>query len=88
MLNGVVAAERTLAAPGKIRSIDCNLNLGNQFRGWSNSFPGKLDEVRISNVVRSDDWIKATYDTIKNNSTFTTYGAAREQTRGFRVILM
>ena len=87
LLNGVVAAERTLAAPGKIRSTVGNLHLGNQFRGWNNSFPGKLDEVRISNVARSTDWIKAIYDTIKNNAAFTTYGAASEQAKGLMIFI-
>ncbi len=42
------------------------------------AWPGKIDEVRISSVRRSDDWLKATYDTVKNNATFTAYGAAKE----------
>ena len=49
-------------------------------------FNGSIDEFRISNVARSSDWVKATYDTIKNNATFTAYGAAREQVRGLRVM--
>ena len=38
--------------------------LGNSHSWDGAAFPGKLDEVRISKVARSDDWIKATYDTI------------------------
>ena len=64
-----------------------NLHLGNQFKSWSSSFPGKLDEVRVSNVARSADWVKATYDTIANNSTFMTYGDARDQVKGFLIIV-
>ena len=41
-------------------------------------FNGSVDEFRISNVTRSSDWVKATYDTVKNNATFTTYGAAKK----------
>ena len=29
-------------------------------------FPGKIDEVRISSVARSDDWVVASHDTIAN----------------------
>ena len=50
-------------------------------------FNGSLDELRISSVARSKNWVKATYDTIKNNAAFTTYGAARGQMKGFIVIL-
>ena len=51
------------------------------------NYMGKLDEVRISNVVRSDAWILATHDTIAENATFTTYGAAHANIRGTVVFL-
>ena len=35
-------------------------------------FPGYIDEVRISNVARSDDWITAQY--LSMNNSFITYG--------------
>ena len=41
--------------------------LGNGHQWDAHAFPGKLDEVRISNIARSDDWVKATYDTIAGN---------------------
>ena len=37
-------------------------------------FNGAVDELRISNVTRSTPWVKATYDTIAYNATFTHYG--------------
>ena len=44
--------------------------------GWVaatySTFPGKIDEVRISRVVRSAAWIKATHDTITSDD-FATY---------------
>ena len=46
-----------------------------------NSFPGKIDEVRISSVVRSAAWVKASHDTVME-STFATYGPARENKKG------
>lgn len=41
-------------------------------------FPGVIDEVRISNVSRSQSWITATYNNLGSPSTFTTnaYGNA------------
>ncbi len=38
------------------------------------SFPGRIDEVRISKVARSEAWIKATHDTV-TASGFATYEA-------------
>ncbi len=40
----------------------------------ANAFPGSLDEIRISSVVRSDAWIAATYATIADE-TFASYEA-------------
>ena len=45
-------------------------------------FNGSIDELRISNVTRSSDWVKATYETIKNNATFSTYSSAKENGKG------
>ncbi len=38
-------------------------------------FPGSIDEVRISNITRSADWIKAEYNNQSSPSTFYTVGA-------------
>ena len=44
--------------------------------GWSNAyaFPGQIDEVRISRVARSPDWISATSDCVAEDS-FASYEA-------------
>ena len=39
------------------------------------AFPGKLDEIRISNIARSADWIKTGYNNQNNLSTSATPGA-------------
>ena len=85
-LNGAVSAEKALTYGGIVRSTVGNLHLGNQFQSWSSSFPGKLDEVRLSSVARSADWIKATHDTIAVPN-FATYGEATRIVRGLSVIL-
>ena len=46
--------------------------LGGQAKANNGSFPGAIDEVRISNIARSADWIKATYDTV-NDPAFASY---------------
>lgn len=50
------------------------------------SWPGKIDEVRISKVARSDAWLKATYDTIKK-ADFATCGEVVRNTKGFVIIV-
>lgn len=47
-------------------------------------YPGVVDELRISKVARSVDWIKTTYDTV-NNASFAAYGAVRSN--GFCIIV-
>ncbi len=56
----------------KINAGAADLHLGNFQVGDARNFPGKIDEVRISNVSRSAAWVKATYDTISSAS-FATY---------------
>lgn len=41
--------------------------------GISGSWDGLIDEVRISAVARSDDWIKATYRSIAGGGTYYTF---------------
>jgi hypothetical protein len=35
--------------------------------GYTNFFNGTIDEVEVSNIARSDDWIKLCYETQKSN---------------------
>ena len=51
-----------------------------------NSFPGSIDEVRISRVARSADWVKASHDTV-TESAFAVYGAAKENGRQGMIII-
>ena len=58
------------------------LYLGNNqmYFGFTAPFPGLIDEVRISNVARSADWVKASYDTVRNES-FTFYEVPNDWTK-------
>jgi hypothetical protein len=49
------------------------LYLGNEKGKSANSYRGIIDEVRLSTVTRSADWVKATYDSIANNDQFAVY---------------
>ena len=61
--------------------------VGNTARSGKDAYSGKLDEVRISSVSRSDDWIKATYDSIRNTKTFVSYGTAKKQEKGLLILI-
>ncbi|NLE42661.1 MAG: DUF2341 domain-containing protein, partial [Lentisphaerae bacterium] len=63
-------------ATGNVPATTANLHLGILNAGYGNSWQGKLDEVRISNVARSADWLQATWKTVADNTGFATYGQA------------
>ena len=73
---GKVGSDKTLSF-STINPSDGYLHLGNfsrqnYYNADTRNFPGKIDEVRISNVARSADWMQATHDTVANAS-FATY---------------
>lgn len=43
-------------------------------------FNGTMDEVRVSNTIRSGDWINQTYQLIANHNSFVIYGSAESET--------
>ena len=43
----------------------------------SAAFPGQIDELRISNVARSADWVKATHDCVAD-ANFAAYGVGND----------
>lgn len=54
-----------------------NLWIGNTDQVVKNEgFDGRIDEIRISNIVRSADWLLAEYNNQKTSSTFVTISAA------------
>ena len=75
-LNGgsvATKAESNAKATGSGSEVNHNLGSG----GGVRVFPGSIDEVRVSNVARSADWVKASHDTVTESS-FATYGPAGE----------
>ena len=52
--------------------------LGDNFATGNNRCQGKIDELRISNVARSADWIQASHDCAEN-AAFATYTASTAQ---------
>ncbi len=52
-----------------------HLRLGESQENSADDFEGNIDEARISNSVRSQDWIITTYNSINNPSTFYNMGS-------------
>ena len=84
-VNGSVSASAA-GGDNPIKAIPSsgNLHLGNahNYTGYNLPFPGMIDEVRISNVARSPEWLRTTYDMIKGNANFSTYGNAKANKTG------
>ena len=49
---------------GRVFAGTAGLHLGCLGLNDSRNFPGRIDEVRISRVARSADWVKASHDTV------------------------
>jgi hypothetical protein len=74
--NGVLAA--TAAKSGSPVNSAADWVIGAW--GTSRNFLGGLDEIRFSNKVRSDDWLKLSYETQKSGATALTFGATTTPT--------
>ncbi len=57
---------------GTLNQSDTATGFGVGYNGTDTPFDGIIDEVRISNIVRSADWIEAQYKSM--NLTFNTFG--------------
>lgn len=68
-VDGVQVSSGTVTAVGNNTST---LNIGSFDTGAGYLFTGKIDEARVSNVVRSADWIKTQYNNQSATSTFYT----------------
>jgi autotransporter-associated beta strand protein len=71
-VDGVQAA--TDSTPGAANTQNSTVYFGLE-TGSTRYFKGPLDEIRISNVKRSSNWVWAVYQNIASNSTFVGYAA-------------
>ena len=63
----------TPAVIGGAVSIGCRYSFDSYY------FPGMLDEIRVSSVIRSSNWIRACFMNMASNSVFNSYGAPEYQ---------
>ena len=64
--------ETSVTAVGPINGGSNKVTIGMFDTSTSNPYDGLIDEIRISNVARSDDWIATQYNTQDDPSTFFT----------------
>jgi len=78
-LGGRLDAER--ASSGALQTnLNQSARIGADYNNGSSGdlnyfFPGKMDEIRVSSVVRSSDWVWAVYQNMASNNVFQSYGA-------------
>jgi beta-glucanase (GH16 family) len=70
-LNGDMVATGTATANNNLTDV----NLAREYTS-GRYFNGRLDEVRISNVARSTNWLWATWQNLASHATFSSYGPA------------
>ena len=81
-LAGELVDTTTPSSPMNTATVTNNLAplcLGNKATNSANRCQGKIDELRISRVARSADWVKASHDCVEN-AAFATYTASATQT--------
>ncbi|MEI8310226.1 MAG: LamG-like jellyroll fold domain-containing protein, partial [Verrucomicrobiota bacterium] len=80
-LDGALVSQGTLTG-----TVIADTALNNQYGGsdetgagvTSRWFKGAMDEVRVSGIARSDNWLWASWNNVFSNETFATYGATQE----------
>jgi hypothetical protein len=65
-INGLLKTISAYWTPGAITEYNYPIRIGKEVSA-DGRYAGLIDEVRISNVIRSDAWIKATYYSESNN---------------------
>jgi hypothetical protein len=76
-LDGALAG--TDASPGSASTQNAPLQFGEEL-GAGRRWVGLLDEIRISNVSRSSNWVWATYQVVASNSAFASVAAVTTNT--------
>jgi hypothetical protein len=80
IFNGVEAASNSL---GTTSVSSTSFNIGSGSGGGGAFLIGDIDEFRMSNFVRSPDWINMSYQVIENPNTMTTFG---EEEAGYGIL--
>jgi hypothetical protein len=68
-VNGLLVDNSITSITGANRNTTFEVNLGRNSQNNGSFFSGQLDEVRISNVARSADWVRLNYENQKPHQT-------------------
>src|SRR5207248_2071458 len=79
-VNGSVDA--TAAANGALNTTSVTFGFGFDPGVAGRDFNGVIDEVRVSDSVRSSDWVTTEFNNQSSTSTFYIYGSFQAQNRG------
>ncbi|MFA5101749.1 MAG: DUF2341 domain-containing protein, partial [Candidatus Thermoplasmatota archaeon] len=71
--NGVKIASATTTQYGPTAGA-FNVTIGDCSFGWDYPWDGKLDEMRFSNIARTSEWIRTSYNSIDSPETFISIG--------------
>ena len=73
-INGIAVSTVVDANPSGTASTDASLDLhvGNHSQATSRTFDGVIDDVRLSDGIRSSDWIRAQY--LNTSGSFVSFG--------------
>ena len=78
-LNGFLSNDKTYTGDGDLPYIYTSIGAVKRQDGtYGNYYNGKIDEVRVSNVARSSDWINATYINSNDPTSFLTIGSQEQ----------
>jgi hypothetical protein len=72
-VDGVLANTIITGGQSTGRIVSNSVTIGKLSESATRFFNGKIDEVRMSNVVRSADWIKLCYENQRPGSGFITF---------------
>lgn len=71
--NGVKMNQQSSIGTGAVGSTTSNLRVG-RYGSAAFFYPGNIDEVRVSKISRSDDWLATSYATQGHPNTFYSLG--------------
>jgi hypothetical protein len=67
-------AEASTARSGTVNDYGAPFAIGKYYHGTGSNWDGKIDEVRLSTVARSADWMKLAYENMKTGSAVAQVG--------------
>ncbi len=83
--NGVAIGVDTVAMGDTTSTHVLDIGDSNDTASYGKPVDGRLDELRISNVARSDNWMLTNYETQNDPGGFNTWGAEETQATGSNI---